>query len=125
MKLIFVYNANSGTVNGYKDVLHKIFSPKTYECSLCEITYGVFSEKKSWKKFRETSNIEMKFLHKNEFLKEYRSKWLPKYDFPIILSEEKEQLEIFMASEEIGGFKKVDDLIEAIQQKTENYRNLD
>jgi len=123
MKLIFVYNANSGTVNGYKDVLHKILSPNTYECSLCDITFGIFSENKRWKKFRETSNIEMKFLHKDEFLKTYRSKWLPKYDFPVILSEEKEQLEIFMASEEIDGFKKVDVLIEAIQQKAKNYSN--
>ena len=102
MKLIFVYNADSGVANALLDSVHKVVSPSTYSCNLCNITYGVISEKKEWKEFRESSNIEMVFLHKDEFLKQYRSKWLPKYEFPIILSKEKEGFEIYITSEVIN-----------------------
>lgn len=117
MKLIFIYNANSGAVNALLDSAHKIISPKTYDCQLCDLTFGVFSEKEAWKKFRETSGIEMVFLHKDEFLKQYRSKWLPKYDFPIILSEEKYGLEIFMAAQELRTLELTSELIKEIQSR--------
>ena len=45
--LIFVYNANGGFFNGFSDYIHKLVSPKTYECSLCAITYDNLGMKKS------------------------------------------------------------------------------
>ena len=117
MKLIFIYNANSGTINGLLDSAHKVLSPKTYDCKLCDITFGVFSEKEEWKDFRETSAIEMVFLHKDEFLKQYRSKWLPKYNFPIILSEEKHGLEIFMTTEALNEQETTSGLIKEIKSR--------
>lgn len=117
MKLIFVYNADSGVANALLDSVHKVVSPKTYNCNLCDVTFGVFSEKKTWKQFRESSDIEMVFLHKDEFLKQYRSKWLPKYDFPIILSEEKDGLEVFMHSEVISTLEDSNALIQEIKTR--------
>jgi hypothetical protein len=117
VKLIFVYNANSGTLNSLFDSAHKIVSPKTYDCNLCDLTFGVFAEKEAWKNFREASAIEMIFLHKDEFLKQYRSKWLPKYNFPSILSAENDKLEIFITPEELNEIDTVEDLIEEIQHK--------
>lgn len=116
MKLIFVYNATSGTVSGLLDSVHKIVSPNTYTCHLCDITYGIFSENTEWKSFREASEIEMLFLHKDEFLKQYRSKWLPNYDFPIVLSEEKNELNIFMSSEALNLVENSNQLITHIEQ---------
>ena len=66
MRLIFVYNADSGLGNAMLDSMHKIVSPQTYDCQLCALTFGVFTEKEQWKNFRETSEISMEFLHKDE-----------------------------------------------------------
>ncbi|GEQ86953.1 hypothetical protein ULMS_24610 [Patiriisocius marinistellae] len=71
-------------------------SPSTYDCRLCDVTFGFFAEKEEWKEFRETSNLDMVFLHKDEFLKKYRSKWLAKYTFPVILQEEGGELFVFI-----------------------------
>ena len=81
-KLIFVYNANSGKLNAWLDSAHKIVSPSTYDCQLCDLTYGVFKENVEWVRFREseliTNNVrQLEFLHINEFEKNYKSKWLP------------------------------------------------
>lgn len=67
MTLLFVYNANSGKINTLFDIGHKLFSPKTYQCSLCALTYETFSEDTIWKSFREESSIAMEFYHKDEF----------------------------------------------------------
>ena len=42
-QLIFVYRANSGPTSLALDFIHKIVSPKTYSCNLCNVTYGNFS----------------------------------------------------------------------------------
>jgi len=117
VRLIFVYNANSGNLSGLRDTLHKVISPKSYECQLCALTYGLVSEKKAWKAFRKTSEVHMVFLHKDEFRKQYRSKWLRKYDFPVILSEEDSGLEMFMNSEEIAAMKSLSVFIQQLKQK--------
>ena len=67
MTLLFVYNANSGKINALLDAGHKLFSPSTYQCSLCALTYDTFSENKIWKGFRQQSKVDMKFYHKDEF----------------------------------------------------------
>ena len=123
MRLIFVYNADSGAINSILDGVHKIVSPETYNCKLCAITFGNFSEKQVWKEFRDTSGIEMEFYHRDEFQKQFRSKWLPKYDFPIILSAEKENLDIFMTLEELNEIEDVSELIKVIREKVKAYAN--
>ena len=115
-RLIFVYNANSGSINALLDGMNKIVSPKTYSCNLCSLTFGNFSEKEDWKKFRETSEIQMEFYHKDEFLKAFKSKWLPKYDLPIILSEERNELQIFLNAEELNTINNVSELIDLIEK---------
>ncbi len=70
-KLIFVYNADSGKWNAYLDMAHKIFSPSTYPCSLCAITYGTFSIKEEWAAFKKTLNLPLTFLHKDEWEQQY------------------------------------------------------
>ncbi len=136
-KLIFVYNANSGTVNALLDSAHKIVSPSTYQCSLCDLTHDAWKEKEEWVRFREsltnekfmpcstryesvitTNQVqELEFLHKDEFEKQYRSKWLAKYDYPVILQVNTAELEIFMSNKELQQFSTTDRLIESITTK--------
>ena len=117
MRLIFVYNANSGKLNALLDSLHKITSPSTYKCKLCSLTFGNFLEDKIWKDFRETSEIEMDFRHRDEFLSKFGSKWLAKFEFPLILLERKGELELFLSSEELNQIESVELLIEEIKKR--------
>lgn len=116
-KLIFVYNADSGLGNMLLDGVHKIMSPSTYACSLCTLTFGAFSERSEWKKFREESAIEMDFLHKDEFTKQYASKFGHKFTFPIVLAETDIGLEICVSTEELNNLNKTEDLMKLIIER--------
>lgn len=65
--LIFVYNADVKLSSAAFDFLHKIISPSTYPCKLCEITYGTFSMVKEWKDFLATLPVPVKLLHRDEW----------------------------------------------------------
>ncbi|UHD16925.1 hypothetical protein [Thiocapsa bogorovii] len=69
VRLLFVYNADSGLFNAMADIGHKIFSPETYACRLCAITYGLLSEKAEWREFVSSIDAECEFLHRDEFHK--------------------------------------------------------
>ena len=116
-KLLFIYNVNSGKTNGFLDALHKVVSPKTYNCNLCGITYGIFNEDNSWKNFREASDLQMKFLHLDEFRKRYASKFGYKFTFPIVLSVNQNELEIFISTEELNSLKNAEELIQVITNR--------
>ncbi|WP_394750789.1 GTPase [Spongiimicrobium salis] len=116
-KLIFVYNADSGLRNLIIDAAHKVLSPKTYPCHLCDITYGTFTEKKAWKKFRKNTLMEMEFLHRDEFQERYASKFGHKFSFPIILWAERGQLEVFMTPKTLNGIASTTALIQEIKRR--------
>jgi hypothetical protein len=100
------------------DGIRKIVRPDTYSCNLCAVTYSVFKEKQLWKDFRNEFPAEMTFLHKDEFQTTYRSKWLPKYCFPVILLQKEHELEVFISSEEIDRLRSAKELIELIRQRS-------
>ena len=110
MKLIFVYNADSGAINTLIDIGHKALSPQTYQCNLCDLTFGVFKEHKKWKQFRESSNTEMEFLHKDEFEQKYDRN----FEYPVILKE-KDDLKVAIARAELDQIKTLDELISQVK----------
>ena len=110
MKLIFVYNANSGMINVIKDIGHKIMSPETYDCFLCSLTHGTFKEDPKWKSFRESSSIDMEFLHRDEFEQKYGMK----HTYPVILKQDS-QVEVVLSREQLGELTSLDDLILTIK----------
>ena len=112
MKLIFVYNANSGKLNTLFDIAHKLISPETYECALCSLTHGALSEKKAWKEFRERTRLDMDFLHKDEFEKLFEQS----FDYPVILKQS-DTLDLFLNADEISQVKSVGGLIALIEQQ--------
>jgi len=117
-KLIFIYNADSGLRNALIDGAHKIFSPATYECSLCAITYGTFTENKGWKKFRVESDLQMEFLHKDEFANTYKSKFGHKFSFPIVLIETMVGLEVLVKTKELNALENATELIGIINERS-------
>ncbi len=113
MKLIFVYNADSGAVNTMLDIGHKLLSPQTYSCNLCQMTHGLLKEKNAWKAFRENSGNELEFLHKDEFAATYQLQT----DFPVILRKEGNgDLHEVVGREELNAMQDVDELIRRIQE---------
>ncbi|AVR44102.1 GTPase [Christiangramia fulva] len=117
MKLLFIYNANSGKANAFVDTLHKIFRPSTYSCDLCNLSFGIFSEKKQWKKFRKNLEVETEFLHRDEFQKKYASKFGYKFNYPIVLSENSEGLEVFISDKEFAQISSAKMLMGLIEQR--------
>lgn len=116
-KLIFIYNADSGLGNLILNGAHKILSPRTYDCKLCELTFGAFAEKSIWKKFRTESDLDMEFLHKDEFKKQYASKFGHKFTFPIVLAATENNLEVFITTDEMKDFKSQEELIARIKAR--------
>lgn len=117
LKLIFIYNANSGKLNSMLDSARKVLRPATYDCHLCAITFGVFTENTIWKKFREQSATELLFLHKDEFMKQYASKFGHKFTFPIILAETDQDLEVFVGTKELMAIENSEELVQIMTKR--------
>lgn len=112
MKLIFVYNADSGLANTLLDIGHKIVSPDTYTCNLCKLTFDTFKESAKWKEFRESSSHVMEFLHKDEFEEKYGTQ----FEYPVILKEEDGILKEAISKELLDNFKSLDELVETVSK---------
>ena len=116
-RLIFIYNADSGLRNALLDGAHKALSPNTYQCNLCDLTYGVFKERKAWKKFRQEMQWNMEFLHKDEFKKQYASKFGHKFEFPIVLIALDDELQVFISVRELNELETMEALIDLINKR--------
>lgn len=113
-KILFIYNANSDAGSKMLDFAHKIVSPDTYDCVLCSLTFGNFTENKQWKGFRESllaKGYELEFFHKDEFRENYKSKFGHKYAYPIILVETDHDLEVLVSAEKLKAMETVENLI--------------
>ena len=106
-KLIFVYNADSGLFNTMADIGHKIFSPGTYQCDLCALTHGYFSERKAWRSFVESLPIACEFLHKDEFLSQH-----PAVDiaYPAVFLSDNDTLKVCITDRSLADCKTLEDL---------------
>ena len=58
----------------------------------------------------------MEFYHKDEFLKKFKSKWLPKYTFPVILFSDEQGMQSFMTATDFKEMASVEQLIEKIKE---------
>jgi len=118
MKLIFVYNANSGKLNSYLDSIHKVMSPSTYDCNLCAITHGAIKENELWKAFRENSSHEMLFYHKDEFENAHQEVVDKNKGLPAIFTEKEGAFEAFISKKELDDLTSAEALIEAIMKRS-------
>ena len=118
-KLVFVYNANSGIVNSWMDIAHKVIRPSTYDCNLCALTHGSFREKRAWKNFKKKFEYDLEFYHKDEFLQKFKSKWLPAYDFPIVLVTDGTSMYPLLTANDFLEIQTVEELIESLKTLTQ------
>ena len=66
MKLIFVYAVDGGLFASVVDYAHKLLSPATYRCQLCQLTYGALGPHKAWSSFLRELALPVVFLHQDE-----------------------------------------------------------
>jgi hypothetical protein len=112
MKLLFVYNANSGALNALFDAGHKLFSPSNYPCSLCALTYDTFTEKQLWKTCRKESHLIMDFYHKDEFEAKFPN---VNIIYPTVLKLEDHQLTTILTNDILNELSDVEALIEKLK----------
>ena len=113
-KLVFVYNADSGTFNALRDAIHKIVRPSTYPCSLCAVTYGNLGMKTEWKTFVNELGIPVEFLHRDEFCEQYDCSDVT---YPIAFLNEQGKLTEFISTEEFDATTKLDALMDLVKTK--------
>lgn len=106
-KLIFIYNADSGTINLVKDFWKKILRPSSYQCNLCMQTFGAFSVKKDWKSFIKNLSIDAEFLHKDEFEEKYKKN---DAKYPSTYIFEDGNLNLLISQEEMNSVKSLDEM---------------
>lgn len=111
MKILFIYNADSGKLNSIFDIAHKVISPSTYKCSLCSLTHSALNEKSEWANFKKSSKHNLQFLHKDEFEAQYSTK----FEYPVIL-DITEEMKVLFSNLELEKFKNVKDLIAGIEK---------
>jgi len=112
--LVFVYNSDSGLFNTLTDIGHKIFSPETYQCNLCALTYSTFRIRQKWKQFLETLEQRTEFIHADELKVHYGISDVP---LPAIFQKEAEGLTLWIEKYEINACSTVDDLKRLIRNK--------
>jgi hypothetical protein len=98
-QLIFVYNADGGTLSAIMDSAHKLFAPSTYQCSLCAITHGMLTMHKEWKDYMSNLPYETRFYHRDGFRQEWPGQNIP---FPaILMAEEDGALRVLVSAQEL------------------------
>ncbi|HEY0544799.1 MAG TPA: hypothetical protein VGC91_05310 [Pyrinomonadaceae bacterium] len=105
--IVFVYNAGSGLFNAVTDLAHKTFSPDTYQCQLCALTYSTFGMRKEWKQFLETLKSPFEFLHADELKNLYGIEGVP---LPAVFGKEASGLKLLIDSDAIKTCRTLDDL---------------
>ena len=115
MKYIFVYNADKGFFNALADSAHKILSPSTYECQLCQLTHGSFGMKKEWKDFlnSEKSSNEWKFYHRDEFMKLHPEK---AFDLPAIFIQNEQDLNLLVTADTLQKMNSLNELADLLKE---------
>jgi len=114
IRLIFIYNADSGPISLIKDFFHKVLKPSTYECNLCAVSYGNFTMKKDWKNYIKTLDVPVEFLHRDQFLKQYD---VNNTKFPSAYLIRDSKIELFITQDEMNKLQSADELIRIVNEK--------
>ena len=110
--LVFVYNADSGLFATVTDMAHKVFSPQTYQCNLCALTYSTFWMRKSWRVFLESLERPFEFLHADELNSVYHISGVP---LPAVFKKDAEGLKLLIDADSINQCRTIDELKELIR----------
>jgi hypothetical protein len=111
--IVFVYNADSGLFNTLTDTAHKLFSPETYECNLCAMTFSALGMKKEWRGFLDTIDRPLEFLHRDELKEKYGLE----VELPAIFIKSGKNLNLIVETSSINECKDISELKRLINEK--------
>lgn len=115
--LIFIYNANGGVLSALGDMVHKIVSPKTYPCSLCALTYGPFTMRRTWQRFLGAASRPALFMYRDEFRADLDARELA---LPaVLLGGDSGQPEVLVSAAELDGLPDLPALMALIEERLE------
>ena len=70
-EILFVYNVDLTPFALLSDFVHRIVSPETYPCRLCDLTYDRFTMKGEWKRFVASLPADCAFELRDRFQRKY------------------------------------------------------
>ena len=107
VRLLFVYNADSGVLNALKDLVHKNVSPKTYQCNLCALTFINVGMRGDWEEFIDGLGYPVEFLHRDEL----RGRaGVDDVCLPAVLRKDPVGASVLIPAEEINDLSTLDEL---------------
>lgn len=115
--MVFVWNADAGWQHALMDSLHKVLSPQTYSCKLCQLTYGVTGPKTRWSRFLKTIGRPVEFYHRDEFRETPMAQELPGLELPAVLVHKGGKWQLFLSRSEISQFQDLEALLAELNKK--------
>ena len=94
-RLLFVYNANSGTLAAIVDSAKKFF--RLNGCALCALTHSLAGERDEWKSCKETIGVAIDYVHRDELTDAMR-RVISAEPLPCILAETEGELVLLLRS---------------------------
>lgn len=100
----FIYNAQSGKLHALFDIAHKVLSPQTYSCDLCQLTHDAFTENAEFTSLKSQHPIEL--FH----IDEYEARYPAEEHYPVIVVRRNDAVVQRVNRERIGQLRSVNDL---------------
>jgi hypothetical protein len=114
--VLFVYNADGTVFGRLSDAAHKAFAPRSYQCHLCGLTYGLVKEKRRWRSFVSSLEVPTTFLHRDEFKRRYPSR--ADEALPAVFAETGEKIpELLISASELNATHDLAELEELVSQR--------
>ncbi|MEQ9105158.1 MAG: hypothetical protein RIE53_10720 [Rhodothermales bacterium] len=129
MRLVFIYNAKSGLLNGALDFVHKIVSPDTYACSLCGLTYGPLGMKRAWADFVESLPVEVAFTYPDRMPALPDGQPLPALPVGVLVDKDNHKdnhkdnrCEILLSASDMNACTSLDELMARVTERLDTVR---
>lgn len=117
--LVFVYNADSGILATMKDPVSRMAASGKDSCNLYAVTFSPVGMKKEWKRFIHNLGIPVRFLSRDHFMSEFRTVTVT---FPAAFMQTGKDLFLFISTDEINRYERLEDLISLVQQRLSEFR---
>jgi hypothetical protein len=70
-EILFVYNVDLTLFALVSDFVHRLTSPETYPCRLCDLTYDRLTVKREWKRFVDSLSVRPRVQLRDRFHKRF------------------------------------------------------
>lgn len=119
-KLHFVYNVDPNPRALIGDFLHRLISPETYPCKLCDVTYGRFFKKLAWQNYIRQLSIKSVFHTRSAFRKKFPQ--LKGESVPLVAYQSSSgNLTVIITKAQLESVKRLDDLIVLLEIQMKNH----